>query len=544
LGWFGVVPAVQDSFLSKIIFPTHRVRFQAFIVSIVLGIAGLGFSRSLLVYRNLNSVSRPLRRLSRVLSLPLLISSLAAALIGGVRVRADWAESRSDGLVGATRPNILFITFDALSASDMSLYGYRLQTTPFLDRFAHTGITFDRFYAASNWTTASIATILTSQNVPRHGVLTYEAGLPNSLRTETFVHILREAGYKTGAVVTNRFAHPVHLGIAEDFDFLPASPRLWVPSWPYHLSGTDFAFHFEAIQEDAMAALTRILPPPFQRTDFPPVATFREAKRFFEPKQRPYFLWVHLLVPHFAYLPEGGFNGTFLPTDEFTTRYDYNRVQASYDPNLPLPLGLQPTVEKWRLRYDEFIRYADSELESFLGDLESSGNLANTIIFISADHGESFEHRFWSHGGDELWNDVIHVPLVVRLPGNAMNGLRVNSVAGQVDILPTMLDIAGLRLPAWSEGRSLRNIWEQTDLSQLQRFSVTGTEDKGKAPGVRVVAVMDGDYKYILDIPKNTSHLFNLAEDPLEQKDIGAEKQDLSSSFREAALRAIAEKQH
>ena len=125
-------------------------------------------------------------------------------------------------------PNILLITFDALSAEDMSLYGYRLPTTPHIDEFARRSSVFTNFYSASTFTTPSVATILTGLQPSEHHVYHLQGRLHGDSLGRTLPHLMRAAGYSTGASISNPFAYFLAQDLAADYDVMPGPPyRTW-----------------------------------------------------------------------------------------------------------------------------------------------------------------------------------------------------------------------------------------------------------------------------------------------------------------------------
>ncbi len=114
---------------------------------------------------------------------------------------------------------------------------------------------------------------------------------------------------------------------------------------------------------------------------------------------------------------------------------------------------MQPAVNLMRDYYDEFITYIDKKFEDFIKEYEKR-KIENTVIILSADHGESFEHGYFTHGGPFLYEQVTHVPLIIKEPGQ-MKGQTVDTLVEQIDIPATILDLANIPVPSWMEGRSL-----------------------------------------------------------------------------------------
>jgi arylsulfatase A-like enzyme len=239
----------------------------------------------------------------------------------------------------------------------------------------------------------------------------------------------------------------------------------------------------------------------------------------------PFFLWTHLMVPHSPYLPGKPFKGAFSGnTDEFASF----ESQKDFLSRRYLPEE-QPSIDKIRLRYDENLLYADNALGSFLSRLQKSGRLDDSIVIVSADHGESFSHGWQGHGGPHLYQPFVHIPLLIHLPGQK-KGQRIGTTVSQTDIAPTILDLLGYKVPSWMNGRSLKDALQGGQLADVPVFTmnldgnpVRGRFTKGSA------AVFYGNYKFI-----NSGEFFNLQIDPYEQTNLL--QQESESALRMNAM--------
>jgi arylsulfatase A-like enzyme len=488
---------------------------------------------------------RRLSALSRRSALALWLASAVAAIAGGVRLRSLAYIRRPPAPSGAPRPNFLFVTFDALSANDMSLYGYHLPTTPHIDRLAGQGIVFDSYYSASAFTTSAVTSLFTGQNVPRHGWYQALTGrLPDAKKKQNLAYVLKRHGYATAAFVANVAAHPMHIGLEDGFDILPAPTLPTVP-------GTDFAYHLthsgigrtveEAVGGRLQAWGTELhltkLPEPF----YGPEPAFEGARMALAKLPEPFFVWVHLAPPHFPYEPPPPFLGRFLAGGEYRNAADYgNSPLREAALNLgAYPPELQLEIDKVRLRYDEYLAYADACFGDFLGRLDA-GLMNRTAVVVSADHGENFNHGFWGHGETKMWDGSMHIPLVVRLPGEHEAGTRVPGVAGEIDFLPTILDLAGIACPSWAEGRSLRAMWDGREKDGRTRAAIGVYGGLQEPISNGVVAVVSGREKYILDIASRRGLLFDIESDPGEMQDLQTVRPQRASQLRREALALIA----
>jgi arylsulfatase A-like enzyme len=412
-------------------------------------------------------------------------------------------------------PNIVLVTFDALCAEDMSLYGYPLPTTPNIDSLAQTSFAFSNYYAASTFTTPCIVSMLTGRYPSNTHVYHYGGRLYGEAAAQTLPNSLRNGGYVTAASVANPGAHPDCLGFGVDFDELPPPPI------------KDFAskeaaarFHSATLAADVGFAgrivpylMEQVSPRLFGEThsDFPPSMSFQQAGKLLDGLQGPYFLWVHVYAPHFPYLPEPPFLKQFLHTDELRTHTEFAKLFDLTGYNYSA--AKQPDIDRARLRYNEWIAQADDAFGQFMTKLRASAHFDNTAVIVSSDHGESFQGGYAGHGGPSQLRPIVHVPLVVHLPGQT-EGHKITTIADQTTLAPTILEIADIARPDWMDGHSLGGIMRgetgaQTPVAFTQYFE----PNSAFKPITRgTVGAVDGQHQYVFDVEKKTGVLYNLDE--------------------------------
>jgi arylsulfatase A-like enzyme len=442
------------------------------------------------------------------------------------------------------KPNILLITFDALSAEDMSLYGYRLPTTPNIDAFARQSTVFTNFYSGSTFTTPSVATILTGLYPSESHVYQLPGRLPDANGGKSLPHLMRAAGYATGASISNPAAYYLAAGLASDYDSLPEGPYrsgklkdLWdATEWLHQRSPVggrlDEYWDLEAAWDFVPRHLEKLNPRRFGRFDsgYPPAASFDQAREILAKLPDGYFLWVHVMAPHGPYLPDPADRGRFLATDEVRTDIEQNDFpwMPHYTPDQ------QAHVDKVRLRYDEFIVSLDRAFGAFMSDLEREGRLKDTATIVSADHGESFEGGDFFHVNPDQTRPTIHIPLIIRTPGQ-QEGRRVATAADQSALAPTILNLAGQPQPKWMPGRSLTG-WLNGDgqgvglafTEYLNTDSIYGRLRNG------TVGVIDGQYQYLLDLATGKGILRPLSEAQNWNVDRSAEFPEAAAKLRAA----------
>ena len=171
--------------------------------------------------------------------------------------------------------------------------------------------------------------------------------------------------------------------------------------------------------------------------------------------------------------------------------------------------------------YDEFIRYCDKQLGEFIEKLKERNILDHTVIVFSADHGESFEHGYFTHGGPFLYEQVTNVPLIIK-EIRQEQGRTVHDLVEQIDIPATILDLANIPVPHWMEGRSLVPLMRGESMPARPAFSMNFEENPSRGHQIKKgsIATWKGDYKLIYYLGKDESLLFNLNKDPHEMDNL------------------------
>lgn len=401
---------------------------------------------------------------------------LRLALADPILLPSGWA--RKDER--APQP-IIVVLLDTLRADHLALYGYSRPLGINLAALARDGILFKTVRAPSSWTRASVATLLTGLSPFSHRVMGREDRLSDPIRS--LPEILQRAGYLTAAWSTNPNVLPLW-GFGQGFDrFVDLDAFGWVRK-----------------ASDARRV-------------------FAAARRYLEdaPGERV-FLYLHLNDPHAPYLPPEG-----------ALRHISTMASA------PLPVGVPAEVDRAKLknqldRYDAEILYTDKELGRFLRWLKRAGLYDPALIVVVGDHGEEFREHGGIFHGRTLYEEVLRVPLVVKLPGNRRAGSVVEGPVGLEDIAPTVAGLAGVADQGSFEGEDL-----------LERLSVNSEEDPAASYAsivldtVRAFSVTAGGHKLILGRDGSTL-LFDLARDPGERFDLAARE-----PARVARLRSLLE---
>lgn len=448
------------------------------------------------------------------------------------------------------RPNIVLLTIDALSAPHMSLYGYSRPTTPALAQFAQGAVTFDRAYANANFTTPGVATILTGTLPWTNRALQLPVWPLTYTRRASLPAVLERAGYRTGYVSTNAIAGAAKQGVGQYFQFASTDRighvTLCADRLSKYLRYVCAASELSPLQElDDLAA--RFSGPP-QNLEHDPRLAIAPALQWLASvdRSKPIFLWVHLFPPHSPYAVPPPWLGRFDASER-------DRNAASTEPYWGWVQSrlTAAQVQVLEARYDEAISYSDAYAGPFLQQVLAMLG-PNTAIVLAADHGESFAHGYGAHTGPGLYNEIINIPLVIKLPGET-TGKRCDTPVQQADIAPTLAALAGVPAPADWEGQSLLGACADTqsgaaaperaifsmNFEQNPRFGVLKTGS---------VAVIAGRWKLIHYMgaihypymPALHDELYDVVADPGERTDLAAQQPEVVRQLRGLIAAALA----
>jgi arylsulfatase A-like enzyme len=501
----------------------HELFWPVLLVAAIIGTTRVGAAR--------------LGRLQGLLGALSVLGALCALTIPLFGWSHDAHMARAPGSTGASSrahgPHIVLLSIDALSAQHMSLYGATRATTPMLSAFAQGATTFEHAYADSNFTTPGISSILTGTRPWLHRALQLQAWPDSDERADSLPALLQRAGYQTGYVSTNAVAGAAKNGFVLYFDFA-ARDRVQEVSLCTDSLSARFKYACPIADMPLFGALVgladRLSGGPSNAHYDPRLAT-RPALAWLRrvDKSRPVFLWVHLFPPHSPYAVPAPWLGRFNSSAKA-------RDIAQSEPYWGYTLGTQPPGEVQLLndRYDEAVSYVDYYAGQFLQQaLQILGS--DTVVVVTADHGESFHHGYGAHTGIALFNEIIHVPLIVKLPRQTQP-LTSASVVEQVDIAPTLAQLAGITAPPSWEGRSLLGVWGYAGSEPLPAKPVFSMnfEQTPRHAALRTgsVAVIDGSWKLVHfmghphypDMPALRDALYDLAGDPGETKNLIADQ--------------------
>ncbi len=459
------------------------------------------------------------------LTLAFVIGGLWAALRGPPALSARlgfpawaWAGGARgpDNTATAGNVNVVIFIIDTLRADRLNAYGYeRHVTSPNIDALAEEGVLFEQAYAAAPWTLPSVASLLTSRFACEHGMLATRsriaAGVP------TLPILLKQLGFTTIGLYANAIVGP-GLGFDAGYDFYRDSfvnegRQVKVAREMY--SGRPFFLYVHNIEP--------------------------HNPEFFAPRHTPGFRDVsdavrHQIAGHYRQYRTATWLDFHAGRTPGTTE-----VAAIQEQHVR---GLAALKDDYNELYDSAVRRADERLGSVIRALKERGEWDNTLFILVSDHGEEMHERGgWSHD-QSVYEELVHVPLIIRFPGGRFGGRRVPDLISLVDVMPTALDALGRpELATDARGSSLmplirgeavrddRSFYVPSIRHNVMSFYRSWKEQRGDIN----VVIRRGDWKGIWNVEPDTFELYELRCDAGEQRNVAPQHPELVAAMRENA---------
>jgi arylsulfatase A-like enzyme len=458
-------------------------------------------------------------------------------------------------------PNIIILVFDTMTARNLSVYGYPRRTTPNFERFAERATVFQNYNSAGNYTVPGVASLLTGMYPWTHRAINHSGLVRRDMLDRNIFGLLGDDYTRTGFAQTG-WASFLLTQFKKDLDtyLSPAEFSLLA-----HILGDkfpdtnlayraldDFMFKMERspsslvlgsiertiLYEQAKQIPTKDYPRGIPKTGAYPVYFLLEdvlaglVKMFSETKA-PSFSYIHLFPPHAPYAPLRQFYGMFRNDGYFPPSKPQHKLSDGQD---------ERKVYIARLSYDEYLATVDYEFGRFLDALDASGVLDNSYLIISSDHGELFERGDKGHDTPLLYDPVVHSPLLISAPGQRTRK-DIHTPVNSVDILPTVLHLAGKPIPDWVEGEILPGFGGKENYERAT-FSVEAKLNPAFAPlQIATISMRKGQYKllYFKGYRGDDSfELYNHENDLEELTDLYTSEKALAAQMKDELLDRLA----
>ena len=480
------------------------------------------------------------------------------AVLSALKLGGDFLDRASFSTV-PKKPNIIVLLFDTLSARHMSLYGYFRNTTPFFNELAEKSTIFHNHHAAGNYTMPSTASLFTGVYPWKHRAFQQLSSIYRTREEPNIFSEFVEADYTTLA-----YTHNIHVSyllnqLREKIDLLTPMQDLMRVN-PNHLPemfDNDYPMGFYATKrwrDDYRGISTSAYFFPFAdmynrlvaqseidllRKQYP-LGLAKNTEDYFyvledamdwsfkvlSDTESPFFAYIHLFPPHDPYRPRAEFVDLFKNDQAEFLEKPHHAFTENESTHKLLYL---------RQRYDEYIANVDNELGRLYRRLEEAGVLETSYLIVTSDHGELFERGIHGHLTPALFEGLLHVPLLIHAPGQTQRK-DVYSVTSTVDLMPTLLHLAGKPKPESIDGKILPP-FAGTWSDDRPVFTVEAKQNSRFLPVTKAsISNIRWPYKLInyrgYPDMKERDELYDLSKDPDEMENLALTKTSVVADLR------------
>jgi arylsulfatase A-like enzyme len=442
----------------------------------------------------------------------------------------------------ADMPNVVLLVMDTVRADHLSAYGYERRTTPNLDKFAQGAIRYTNAIATSDITLSTHASIFTGLYPSWHGAYIVHGRNPApralSPKFETLTEVLSQKGYLTMAVIANYALLGREYKIDQGF-------QLYDVRRPVQLFSGDWVGG-EPLRDGLRPTMRRLLDMFVSTSEMD--MRYRRAAEINEDVlglldqasqlDTPFFLFVNYMDAHLPYLPPQPFSNMYASRTDTDMRYASMlelREQVCKRQRSVTDAERNAMISQ----YDGGIAYLDAQIGAVIQHLKTRGLYENTIVVVASDHGEAFGERDLLTHGMSVYQDQIHVPLMIKHP-NQREGSIISNPVSQVDLMPTVLDAVGVKTPAGLHGLSLTNL-KPSGVRRVLSESFANSFLLGWHQRFRRIerAVIEGSMKFV-GSTAGKRQLYELSKDPHERTNIAPMHQELTDKFRGSLAAVVA----
>lgn len=374
--------------------------------------------------------------------------------------------------------NVLFIVIDTLTADRLGVYGATNSPSPNIDNLAKKSSVFERAYSPAPWTKPAVSSMFTGVMPSVHGVLSIDEIL--SAEEKTMAEYLKERDFATAGFVSHTLISPT-LGYAQGFDSYETVP---------------FKGNVHNVISSAKV------------TDM----AIKWLKNFTAKQDNPFFLFVHYFDPHNNYHHHSEFDRTSWYKGPLKAGMDIRELR-----NL-IPEMTDEDARFLKGLYDEEIAFTDRYIGQLLQTLDDLEISEETMIVLTADHGEEFlEHGAIGHSRT-LYDELVRVPLLIRMPKEGKQR-RINEAVSTLDLLPTLLDYLSITGDDKFQGQSLKPAI-LSGMGTKDREIFSEVDFRSSAIKAFKIALIQNEFKLIFDKLDSTFELYDLIRDPKERKNL------------------------
>ncbi len=405
------------------------------------------------------------------------------------------------------KPNLLFFGIDSLRADHMSLYGYSRLTTPNIDRYLNDGgIVFDHCFSPSIPTTPGYSSMLTGMDCFNTNVvaLRHEGKIAEGVKS--LAEVLREKEYNTTCIGFT--GNPASQGFDRYLDY---------EGWNASPDGR--AHKAENLNVVALTEMERLA-----------------------GEDKPFFLFLRHMDPHSPYLPPEPFHKMFYQRNELDPNNHSLEPVYAFKPFCDYFYSWFPdgcTDKDYIIaQYDAEIAYMDNCIQTLLEKLDDLGLRENTIVVFTSDHGETlYDHDcYFDHHG--MYECTLTVPFAIRYEGKTKT-TRIKDICQVKDVMPTILDVMGIKSKIRFDGRNLMKQVRGEPLAQESEMYITECtwmrKHGWRTPQWKLMVALEPDFHY-----KPEVELYDLLNDPQELHNVAQENPETVAYLRERMLAHIA----
>jgi len=442
--------------------------------------------------------------------------------------------------------NILIIIFDALTAKNMSLYGYGRQTMPYLEKLADRAVVYHNHYAGGSFTTPGTASLLTGVMPWTHRAFRHNGEVIGSFVEKNIFHAFPEyhrMAYSHNPLVNtllqqfivdiDEYTHRQKLFITSnsvlDFLFFNDSDNAYL-SWTRAMGKKDEGYSYSLFISSLYEKYIERKVSKYKR-DFPRGIPNIYQDNYFVLDEAVDWLMERLLSAPIPYLGYFHFLPPHAPYNthrDFYKRFDLNDLPLAEKPiHVLSEKSSDFNVTRARLKYDKYLAYVDLEFNRLFQLMDRSGLLENTWLILTSDHGELFERGIIGHTTSVLFDPIVRIPLLIFEPGRRER-VDIYSPTSAIDVFPTLLAQMGKPIPGWCEGRVLPPYSGEKVDPDRRIFVIQAKQNEPEKP-IRVNSTMmlRGNYKLVsysgypeLDDDEDLVELYNIANDSEELVDL------------------------